>query len=262
MATLVAAASCAGQDGYAPNRAAYAGQAAVPPQVLSDYTQSTAKPIPGNIPSDRAGLPAAQRASHSVVPENALPPQTLPAESLPAATLRPKSAKGASSLALPARGAAAKGGASPAGPLLTTGLSLAAVLTLFLGLAWLMRRGMPNANALLPAEVVESLGRAPLAGRQQMQLIRCGNKLLLVCISSVGAETLTEITDPQEIDRLCGLCRQAHPQSATRAFRQVLEQLGGKQIAPGFAGDSRLEAIELAARSPIQRFGREEDDDV
>jgi flagellar biogenesis protein FliO len=139
---------------------------------------------------------------------------------------------------------------------------LAAVVALFLGLAWVMRRGMPGAQTLLPSEVVESLGRAPLAARQQMQLIRCGNKLLLVCVSSAGAETLTEITDPQEVERLSGLCRQSHPHSATKAFRQVLEQLGTKQVAPGFAGDSRLEAMHLAERRPARRYGDGEDDDV
>jgi hypothetical protein len=60
-----------------------------------------------------------------------------------------------------------------------------------------------------------------------MHLVRCGHKLLLVAISTAGADTLTEITDPVEVDRLCGLCRQSHPQSATTAFRNVLNQFGG-----------------------------------
>ena len=54
-------------------------------------------------------------------------------------------------------------------------------------------------------------GRAPLAGRQHVHLLRCGSKLLLVSVTPGGAETLTEVTDPAEVDRLAGLCRQAHP---------------------------------------------------
>lgn len=104
--------------------------------------------------------------------------------------------------------------------------SLAAVLGLFFAVAWVLRRGTPHTMAALPGEVVEILGRAPLPGRQQMHLVRCGHKLLLVAISATSADTLTEITDPLEVDRLCGLCRQSHPQSATATFRNILNQFG------------------------------------
>lgn len=112
----------------------------------------------------------------------------------------------------------------PAAGIATGMASLAIVLGLFLVAAWAVRRGMPAASATLPSEVVEVLGRAPLAGRQFAHLIRCGNKLLLVHLAPGCAETLTEITDPVEVDRLAGLCRQAHPQSSTASFRQVFQQ--------------------------------------
>ena len=105
-------------------------------------------------------------------------------------------------------------------------VSLAVVLGLFFAVAWAMRRGMPAGPALLPREAVEVLGRTPLAGRQHAHLLRCGNKVLLVYLSQGVAETLTEITDPVEVDRLVGLCRQAHPQSTTASFRQILQQIG------------------------------------
>ncbi len=105
---------------------------------------------------------------------------------------------------------------------------LAIVLGLFLAVAWALRRTAPKGTTLLPGEVVEVLGRAPLAGRQQMHLLRCGNKLLLVSVTPAGAETLTEVTEPVEVDRLAGLCRQAHPQSATTAFRQIFQQFGAR----------------------------------
>lgn len=112
----------------------------------------------------------------------------------------------------------------PAASLATGAASLALVLGIFLAAAWALRRSMPQGAAKLPAEVVEVLGRAPLAGRQFAYLIRCGNKLLLVSIMQGSTETLTEITEPAEVDRLAGLCRQAHPQSATASFRHVLQQ--------------------------------------
>jgi flagellar protein FliO/FliZ len=108
---------------------------------------------------------------------------------------------------------------------LWTGLAaLGVVLGLFFVAAWALRRGMPAAPGRLPSEVVEVLGRTPLAARQYAHLIRCGNKLLLVHLAPGTAETLTEITDPAEVDRIAGLCRQSHPQSATATFRHVFQQ--------------------------------------
>ena len=108
--------------------------------------------------------------------------------------------------------------------LVTIAGSLALVVGLFLIVAFLVRRTTPPANAALPDEVVEVLGRAPLANRQHVHLLRCGNKLLLVCVTPNGTETLTEITDAAEVDRLAALCRQNNNGSATANFRQVFQQ--------------------------------------
>jgi flagellar protein FliO/FliZ len=107
--------------------------------------------------------------------------------------------------------------------------SLAIVLGIFLLFAWMIRRVAPQGLTRLPNEAFEVLGRAPLAGRQNVHMLRCGNKLLLVSITPAGTETLTEITDPQEVDRLAGLCRQSSPHSSTAAFRQIFEQLAPKR---------------------------------
>lgn len=131
---------------------------------------------------------------------------------------------------------------------LTVGGSLALVLGLFFIVAWLLRRGLPKGSGLLPAEAVEVLGRTALPHRQHMQLIRCGNKLLLVAVSAGGAETLTEITDPLEVERLVGLCSSARSNSHAAAFRQVLDQYGREPHAPGFV-DARDGAL-AAAGSP------------
>ena len=114
------------------------------------------------------------------------------------------------------------GGASS---LLTVGSSLAVVLGLFLLVAWIFKRAMPGQSGLLPREVVEVLGRTSLGARQQVHLVRCGNKLLLVSSTPGGMETLTEIAEPDEVQRLSALCRQTQPGSSTAAFRQVFQQL-------------------------------------
>jgi flagellar biosynthetic protein FliO len=113
---------------------------------------------------------------------------------------------------------------------------LAIVLGLFFAFVWLARKGAPSAAAALPSEVVQVLGRASLAPRQQMQLVRIGDKLLLVAVTATGAQTLTEITDRAEVERLAAACEAARGSSATASFRQVLSQLETEPAAGGFFG--------------------------
>ncbi len=106
--------------------------------------------------------------------------------------------------------------------------SLGIVLGLFLLVAWIVRWGMPKGAAALPREAVEVLGRTQLTGRQYVHLVRCGNKMLLVSVTAGGAETLTEITDPAEVDRLAGLCFQTRSGSATANFRQLMNNFANE----------------------------------
>jgi hypothetical protein len=73
----------------------------------------------------------------------------------------------------------------------------------------------------LPVEAFEVLGRAPLGFRQHAMMLRCGNKLLLISTGMAGTESLAEITDPAEVERLTELCRQARPAGPTAIFRNV-----------------------------------------
>jgi flagellar protein FliO/FliZ len=128
---------------------------------------------------------------------------------------------------------------TPSGALATVGGSLALVLGLFLVIAWCARRITPAGAAILPKEAVELLGRTSLATRQQAHLVRIGNKLLLVAISPAGAETLTEITEPTEVEHLTALCHRSKPTSSTLAFRQALTELANEPAPAGFVGVSR-----------------------
>jgi len=128
---------------------------------------------------------------------------------------------------------------TPSGALTTVGGSLALVLGLFLVIAWCARRFSPSGSAILPKEAIELLGRMSLAARQQAHLVRIGNKLLLVAISPAGAKTLTEITEPTEVEHLTALCRRGKPASSTLAFRQALTELANEPAPTGFVGVSR-----------------------
>ncbi len=126
--------------------------------------------------------------------------------------------------------------------------SLAIVLGVFFLLVWFFKRGQPKSTQRLPNSVLEVLGRAPLNGKQQLQLLRLGNKLLLVSVTPQGAETLTEITEALEVDRLSALCQQSQPNSISTSFRQVMEQFG-REPASGFLGSQRRQTAS-ARRSP------------
>lgn len=59
-----------------------------------------------------------------------------------------------------------------------------------------------------------------------MVLIRFGSKLLLVSVIQGEARTLSEITDPLEVDQLVGLCESGQAGSISNSFRSVLLQEG------------------------------------
>lgn len=102
--------------------------------------------------------------------------------------------------------------------------SLAIVLGLFTAVVWVLRRGTPQVAGRLPREVVEVLGHATLGHRQQAQLVRLGKKLILINVTPSGAETLSEVTETAEVERLAALCRGSSAPTAPVSFRGVLEQ--------------------------------------
>lgn len=125
--------------------------------------------------------------------------------------------------------------------------SLVVVVGAFLLVAWITQRAAPHRMAPLPSEVVECLGRAPLTGRQQVQLLRLGKKLVLVAVTATEARTLSEVTDPLEVDRLSGLCQQNRPESITASFRQVLAQCAVEPVARAPLAASRVAGDRAAA---------------
>ncbi|MCC6509187.1 MAG: flagellar biosynthetic protein FliO [Pirellulaceae bacterium] len=104
--------------------------------------------------------------------------------------------------------------------------SLAIVMGLLLGAAWCYRRASPTMSGGLPKQVVQVLGRTPLAPRQQLVLLRFGHKLILVSNLHGEVRTISEITDPLEVDRMAGLCESAQPGSISESFRSVLHNIG------------------------------------
>ena len=104
-------------------------------------------------------------------------------------------------------------------------LSLAVVLSFFLLVAWLVKKSQPKSFLKLPGDVVQVMGRTPMAPRQQMYVVRFGSKLLLISHQPGQTQTLGEISDADEVHRLAGLCEANHPGSISNSFRDVLKQV-------------------------------------
>lgn len=116
--------------------------------------------------------------------------------------------------------------------LFSVGFSLGIVVCLFLGVAWVAKKSMPAGSGRLPNEVVEVLGRSTIAPRQQIYVLRFGRKLLLVSQQPGQTQTLSEITDEEEVIRLAGICEENSPRSATRTFSDVLKQVASGKAEP------------------------------
>lgn len=130
----------------------------------------------------------------------------------------------------------------PTESIFTVVTALVIVTGAFLLFAWALRRGGKHAalrNGTLPQEAVSVLGRVAYAPRQFAQLLRVGNKLVLVAITPTGPTTLTEVTDAAEVDRIVGLCQQHDRHSTSKEFEKVFQQFS-KDPVSGFLGDEAL----------------------
>ena len=134
--------------------------------------------------------------------------------------LRPKSSDAAGDTSKPRSGFES---------IVTIGSSLLLVIGLFLGAALVYRKAMnPSGTAGMPKEVVQVLGQTLIGSRQQLMLLRFGPKLVLVSVVQGESRTISEITDPIEVDRIAGICESKQPGSISESFRSILAQ-GGAQ---------------------------------
>ncbi len=108
--------------------------------------------------------------------------------------------------------------------------ALSIVLAAFFLVVWLTRSANKRRWSPLPTEAVQVLGRAPLAGRQWMQLVQVGNKLVMLSVNANQVDTITEITDSKEVERLVALCHKDQPNHLRQTFQQVLDQYSENRV--------------------------------
>lgn len=107
-------------------------------------------------------------------------------------------------------------------PWATVVSSLAIVLGLFGGLVLILRRSGSVGMGGLDKEFVQVLGRTPLGPRQQLTLVRCGNRVLVLAVGASTTAPLSEITDPDEVNRLIA----ASKAGSQRQFQQTIQAIG------------------------------------
>lgn len=120
--------------------------------------------------------------------------------------------------------------------LMTSGAGLAIVVGLLLACLWLVRRGGSAGSDLLPDEALTVLGKATLFGQTACHLVRLGNKLVLIAVTGDRLQPLVEVNDPEEVDRLMGLCLASRSHSSAAEFQAVLRQLA-REPTQGFLGE-------------------------
>ncbi|MDC0274496.1 flagellar biosynthetic protein FliO, partial [Planctomycetaceae bacterium] len=100
----------------------------------------------------------------------------------------------------------------------TTLAALGAILLLFLGLVQIWRRHNPQLSQSLPETAWEVLGSAPLDQKYQMTIVRVGARLLVLGKSDQGLQTLSEITNGEEVAQLMLMCQTTSANPETTSF--------------------------------------------
>jgi flagellar biogenesis protein FliO len=170
----------------------------------------------------------------------AIPP--LPSTALGA---EPVGNSGTTSVIAPGNGASAQ----PQGldyPRVLTALGI--VIGLILALRWLGRFFFPATTGRARSRAVEVLARSPLSPKQQVMLLRVGQRLLVVGDSGSQMSPLCQITDPDEVAALVGQLRDEKMQVPKRAFGTMFgrsqDAFETPEPAPIAAGNELREAEE------------------
>lgn len=107
-----------------------------------------------------------------------------------------------------------------------------------------LKKGGVGLRPGLPTDAVEVLGQSVLANRQAIQIVRIGSRILVLGTSAEGLNTLSEITDPDEVEALSVSCKSEKP---VRRVQSVVDI-----FAP------RKPAAKRVHREPIRRSGMED----
>lgn len=173
-------------------------------------------------------------------------PEPLPAqERLPLGGSPPSQIDNAATSAQTGQVSASEGGSW----ILQTITALGIVLGLIFALRYLLQRITGMRSAPMTGRLVEVLARSPIAPRTHLLFLRIHQRIVVACQSPAGLQTLTELTDPNEIAAVLSQVEAGRANSITGSFRQIL----GRQDDPYEAVDS----AESEAETSVDRTRNE-----
>ncbi len=114
----------------------------------------------------------------------------------------------------------------------TTFISLGLIVgTIVLVGRGLKRYGIQGAQAL-PIDALEVLGRRTIEPKVAVHLVRCGSRILVLGVGSDGVRTLSEIDDPEEVERLTNACRSPSKDEARTTRNSLPTTSAQKMTSP------------------------------
>lgn len=118
---------------------------------------------------------------------------------------------------------------STSGGLWTTAISLSVIVGALSTLTYWLKPYLGVTRGL-PIEAFELLGRRSLEQKVAIHLVRCGGRVLVLSVSSEGARTLSEITDPAEVRQLVDACHAPRDAKSTLSDPMITRLVGQNTI--------------------------------
>ena len=116
------------------------------------------------------------------------------------------------------------GSTIPGRPLGTSIAALGAILLLFLGVVQIWKKYTPGHKTELPQAAWELLGNVSLDARHNLMIVRVGSRLIVLGQSEQGLQTLSEITQGEEVAQLIALCHSPDGSTPTSSFDDLLSR--------------------------------------
>ena len=135
---------------------------------------------------------------------------------------------------------------------ISLGLIVGTIVVVGRGIKGFGIRGTPT----LPIDALELLGRRTIEPKVAVHLVRCGSRVLVLGVGSDGVRTLSEIDDPEEVERLTDACRNPAKDDA-RTIRNPVPTGTGQKINPSSTAQRAFMAMAalglwLASASPVE----------
>jgi len=105
---------------------------------------------------------------------------------------------------------------------------LLSVLALIAVIVLILKRFLPARGLLNHGGLMEVIARMPLSGKQNLVLVKLGQRLLLLGVAPDRINTLCIVDDPQQTAELLGELASRRSGSMTRAFTKTFDNEAGR----------------------------------